>query len=172
MTRHWYRLSEEVKEGLRKEYEVTEPILNATKDSYTKQAAKIQTSTLTKSSSGRRPISYTKVFLKNYYINNYYRFKNGVDVIRKASGISVWIPIISKRYFNETLKRWIWCYYIQKMNQTLKLEEFVAQNKISLVKGHRNIKSAVKAHLEAKKRNMDEYCARVNAKIARKIANI
>ena len=95
-----------------------------------------------------------------------------MTIIKKDEENFINIPVIQKLHFDKNLKRWIWRYYVQKMDQTLTIEDFVAQNKNFLIQGQRNIKTAFQKHLETTKRNMDEYRERVNALIKNKISNL
>ena len=67
------------------------------------------------------------------------------------------VPIIPKYRYDKRAKRWRWKYYIQKMYETLSLEEFITQNKDKLVKGGEHIKTALRAFFMIKKKNMEVY---------------
>ena len=66
------------------------------------------------------------------------------------------VSIIPKYRYNKKKRRRTWNYYVQKMYQTLTLEEFVNENKEVLVKG------AQKLFNEIRKKNMKEYKNRIS----------
>ena len=78
-------------------------------------------------------------------------------MIKNEENESTRVPIILKYRYDKRVKRWWWKYYIQKMYETLSLEEFIIQNKDKLVKGGEHIKTALRTFFMIKKKNMEVY---------------
>ena len=52
--------------------------------------------------------------LKEYYVHNFKKFKNEVEIIKREDNNYIRVPIIPKYRYNKRTRRWTWSYYVQK----------------------------------------------------------
>ena len=65
--------------------------------------------------------------IKDTYIHNWRKFKNGVAVLKQNNSY-IKVPLIPKYKFNHYTRKWNWVYMIQTMTESIRYVEFYKKN--------------------------------------------
>ena len=99
--------------------------------------------------------------IKETYIHNQYRYRNGAAILKHGENKFTKVPLIPKYKFNYYTRKWRTEYMVQTMSKSIKYIDFYKENRDILVKGGKNIIKAMRIHLQIKENAMKEYRERL-----------
>ena len=95
--------------------------------------------------------------IKNYYVHNQNRFKNGLAMLKEGENKFTRVPLIPKYKYDRYSRKWTTEYFVQSMTECISFEKFLKKNINIIIYGRRNIIQAKSKHDKIKKENMEEY---------------
>ena len=95
--------------------------------------------------------------IKDTFIHNPQRFKCGIAIMKMDENKLVKVPLIPRWKYSKHERKWKAEYWVQSMSEASRYTDFYRKNKVYIVKGRKNIITAIREYYAIKKRNMEEY---------------
>ena len=97
------------------------------------------------------------IHIKEFYIHNHYKYKNGLAMLKIEENKYIRVPLIPRYRYNKYSRKWTTKYFVQSMKEWISFEQFLKNNKDTIVVGRADIVKSKIKHDQIKKENMKAY---------------